>query len=116
MLRADRRFSHTLGFLARHDEHLLHSRCQTPLWISYPLGSSPENKHDASTHAIKSYSVRDQLCGGAPLTQDSEEQVLSSDVVVIEGARLLLRKLQDAKRLLIVWHGWRFNSNTPFFG
>src|SRR5205085_6952391 len=113
MLRADRRFSHTLGFLASHDEHLLRSRCETPLWISYSLGSSAENEHNPSAHTLKSYSVRDQLCGSAPLTQDSEEQVLSSDVVVIEGARLLLRKVQDAKRLLIVWYGWRFHRNTP---
>src|ERR1700730_2060643 len=106
MLRADRGFSHTLCFLASHDEHLLRSRSETRLWISYPLRSSSENEHDPSAHALKSYSVRDQLCGGAPLTQDSEEQMLGSDVVVIEGTRLLLRKLQDAKRLLIVWHNW----------
>src|SRR5438270_10288984 len=106
MSRADRGFSHTLGFLASHDEHLLHSRCETPLWISYTLLPSSKNEYDPSTDALKSYSVRNQLCGGAPLTQYPEEQMLSSYVVVIEGTRLLLRKLKDAKRLLIVWHSW----------
>src|SRR6266700_8440 len=106
MTRADRRFSQALGCLASHDALLMRSWSQTRLLSWSPLLAPSENEHDPSAHTLKRHSLLDQLLCSTPLTKDSQEEMLSSNVVVIEGTHLLLRQFQNTKCLLIKWHDW----------
>src|SRR5260370_36917124 len=82
--------------------------------LSVNLPAASHHDHDAAAYALHCHSLRDQLCRGTFLTQDSQEQMLRADVVVIEGTSLLLRQLQDLERLLILCHACSPHRPIPF--